>query len=323
MRSMLKTILFYETIPSKLDEWLNNSDGSKNSRWREVSNYKPIAYFTPSELTQMGDDVQIVPQAHHDKAFDRYLPVTKELMWFLGWYLAEGSLSKHQISLSLGKKDEAFLPELTQAVEQVFGETPRCHYDRDSEAIKFYFHSVAGARLMKAWGLGKKADQKSVPDIVFSLSADLQYSFLEGYFLGDGTTIGTNISFVTNSHLLKEGLLYLLGQLGLIATHTEHQAKSNDLITTKHNYYSVTVCGKQQLEECEAIWQRHRNSQKVRDYLAKPTRQQLDFVAISDDLMGLKVISHEEIDLVGDYVYDFSVENDENFIAGTGGYCLA
>ncbi|WPF88352.1 DNA gyrase subunit B [Cyanobacterium aponinum AL20118] len=311
--------IVYETLPSKLEEWLNNSDDSKNAHWREISNYKPISYFTPSELAQMGDDVKIVPQAHQDKAFNRYLPITKELMWFLGWYLAEGSLSKHQISLNLGKKDEGFIPELTQAVEIVFGETPRCYYDKDSEGIKFYFHSVAGARLLKAWGLGKKAHEKCLPDIVFSLSEDLQYSFLEGYFLGDGTTVGKNLTFVTNSHSLKEGLLYLLGQLGLIASHSEHQPQSNDTITTQHAYYSVTICGKTQLEQCEAIWQRHNNSQQVRDYLAKPICRELDFVPISDDLMGLKVLSNDEIELVGDFVYDFSVENDENFICGTGG----
>jgi DNA gyrase subunit B len=37
--------------------------------------------------------------------------------------------------------------------------------------------------------------------------------------------------------------------------------------------------------------------------------------------MGLEVISATEIELVGDYVYDFSVEGDENFICGTGGLC--
>ncbi len=40
---------------------------------------------------------------------------------------------------------------------------------------------------------------------------------------------------------------------------------------------------------------------------------------ISDDLIGLKVISAQEVEPVGDYVYDFSVQDDENFICGVGG----
>ncbi len=47
----------------------------------------------------------------------------------------------------------------------------------------------------------------------------------------------------------------------------------------------------------------------------------MDYLPISEDLMGLKVIKAEEIELVGEYVYDFSVDGDENFVCGTGGLC--
>ncbi|WP_446354214.1 LAGLIDADG family homing endonuclease [Coleofasciculus sp. G2-EDA-02] len=311
----------YETLPSKLDECLAQDDTSKNARWREVSNYKPFDYFTPSELAQLGDEVQLVPQAHSNKAFNRYLPITPELMWFLGWYVAEGSLSQHQVSLNLGKKDEPFIPELITAIESVFGETPRCYHDPDSEGIKLYFNSVAAARLLQAWGLAKCAHEKPLPDIVFSLSEDLQFAFLEGYFLGDGTTGGKHLSFTTNSGTLKDGLLYLLGQLGLIASTTKHQPSTaaDASIQTRHAYYTITIGGKAQLEQCHPIWQRHPLAHKLATHLAKPTRKAQDYLPISDDLMGLKVVASHEIELVGDYVYDFSVEGDENFICGTGG----
>ena len=313
--------IIYETLPSKIDELLAQDDNSKNARWREVSNYKAFEYFTPSELAQLGDDLQLVPQAHTDKAFNRYLPINRELMWFLGWYVAEGSLSKHQVSLNLGKKDEKFIPELISSIETVFGETPRRYDDPDSEGIKLYFHSVAAARLLRAWGLAKLANEKQLPDIVFSLSKELQLAFLEGYFLGDGTTSGKNISFTTNSKTLKESLLYLFGQLGLIASTTEHQPSNatDASIKTRHTFYTITICSKQQLEECHQIWQRHANADKLTEHIANPTRKTQYYVPISDDLMGLKVISNEEIELVGDYVYDFSVEGDENFVCGIGG----
>nr|WP_239121463.1 ATP-binding protein [Spirulina major] len=313
--------IVYETLPSKVDEFIANDDSSKNARWREVSAYKPMDYFTPSELIELGEEVKIVPQAHIDKAFDRYLPITKELMWFLGWYVAEGTLSQHQVSLNIGKKDEEFIEELKNAIASVFGEIPRCYHDPDSDGIKLYFHSVAAARLLKAWGVAKVAHKKKLPDLVFSVSEELQLIFLEGYFLGDGTTAGANLSFTTNSNQLKDGLLYLCGQLGIIATHTKHQPSTPEdaEIQTRHPYYSIAICGKEQLEECWPIWQRHNNCDRVEEYLAKPTRKPLDFISISDDLMGLKVITNEEIDPVGQYVYDFSVEDDENFVCGVGG----
>jgi DNA gyrase subunit B len=313
----------YEVLPSKIDDLLAQDDTSKNARWREVSSYKPFDYFTASEIAQLGEDVQIVPQAHGNKAFSRYLPIDRELMWFLGWYVAEGTLSQHQVSLNLGKKDERFIPEMIAAIESVFNETPRQYNDPDSDGIKLYFHSVAAARLIRAWGLGKQAHLKQLPDILFSLSEELQMAFLEGYFLGDGTTGGSHLSLTTNSPKLKDGLLYLLGQLGIIASPTRHEPSNavDAEIQTRHPYYSIAICSKNQLELCRQIWQRHANADRVEAHLALPNRKSSDYVPISDDLMGLKVISAEEIDLVGDYVYDFSVEDDENFVCGTGGLC--
>ncbi|NET02634.1 MAG: DNA gyrase subunit B [Sphaerospermopsis sp. SIO1G1] len=315
--------IVYEQLPAKIDALLNQDDSSKNAKWREVSNYKPLDEFTSLEIACLGEDVQLVPQAHSNKAFSRYLPITRELMWFLGWYVAEGTLSQHQVSLNLGKKDERFIPELTAVIKSVFGETPRIYPDPDSDGIKLYFHSVAAARLIQAYGLAKPAHQKKLPDLVFSLPEDLQMAFVESYFLGDGTTAGLHLSFTTNSVELKEGLLYLLGQMGIIAAHSQHQpaTKSNAAIQTRHPYYSIRICGKEQISRCRQIWQRHGNAHKLEALLASPTHKAQDFVHISDDLMGLRVILAEEIEPVGDYVYDFSVEDDENFVCGTGGLC--
>src|SRR6266508_503057 len=313
--------LEYEVAPSKIDELLEQDDSSKNARWREVSQYKPLADFAPGEIGQLGANVEIVPQAYHDKAFGRYLPITRELMWFLGWYVAEGTLSQHQVSLNIGRKDEAFVAELMDAIEKTFGEQARCYHDPESEGVKLYFHSVPAARLLRAWKLGGRAHEKRLLDIVFGLPEELQIAFLEGYFLGDGTTAGQNISFTTSSAELKDGLLYLLGQLGVVASVTQMppQTDSDAPIQTRHDYFMITICGKEQIEHCRAIWRRHANASKLEAHLARPTRKRQDCASISHDLIGLEVVSAEEVAPVGEFVYDFSVEGDENFICGVGG----
>jgi DNA gyrase/topoisomerase IV subunit B/transcriptional regulator with XRE-family HTH domain len=315
--------LDYTLIPSKIDERLNQDDSRRNSRWRQVSNYKKFDDFTPDELAQLSAEVQIVPQAHTDKAFDRHLPITHDLMWFLGWYVAEGTLSQHQVSLNLGEKDNCFIAALTEAIENVFDETPRCYEDPDSLGKKLYFHSVAAARLIQAWGIDGRAHEKKLPNLLFSLPEDLQLVFLEGYFLGDGTTVGQNISFTTNSANLKDGLLYLLGQLGIVAscTHLQPSTREDAPIQTRHSYYNITISGKGQLRTLRSVWQEHANAPALEEHLERPRTQALHFTHISDDLIGLKVKSAEEIDPVGEYVYDFSVQDDENFICGTGGIC--
>lgn len=315
--------IVYQTLPSKMDRYFTDEEDSDHKGWREISDYKRFADFTPSELLTLGDEVKIVPRAHFDQGFDRILPVTQELLWFLGWYVAEGTLSKHQVSLNLGDKDEPLINELTQTIETVFGETPRCYYDPDSKGIKLYFHSVMAARLIRAWNLGKLAHHKQLPDLVFSVSEPLQLAFLEGYFLGDGTIAEGHISFTTNGKLLKDGLLYLLGQLGLIATTTEHQPNLPESvpIQTRYPYYTISLCQKQQLANCKQIWQRHPNAKKLEDHLEKPRQQKPDYFPISEDLMGLRVVDQQAVELTGNYVYDFSVEGDENFICGVGGLC--
>jgi DNA gyrase subunit B len=313
--------VIYETLPSKIDRLLEQDDISKNARWREVSAYKPISFFTPNELNQLGEEIKIVPQAHIEKAFNRYLPINQKLMYFLGWYVAEGTLSQHQVSLNLGKKDEPFIPELIAAIEKVFGETPRLYYDIRYESIKLYFHSVAAARLIKAWGLDGWAHEKQLPNIVLSLSEELQYAFLEGYFLGDGSARKKDIVFTTTSPTLKDGILYLLGQLGIIASH--HQSSSvnrpESPVQTHNPAYYIRVSSKEQLEKCKSIWERHPKANRTKDHLANPKRLPRQYASIGEDLIGLPVISNQEIALVGDYVYDFSVQDDENFVCGIGG----
>ena len=315
--------LAYDRVPAKIDALLAQGDESGNARWREVSPYKRLADLTPAEAASLGDDVQLVPRAHADKAFGRYLPVTRDLLWFLGWYLAEGTLSAHQVSLNLGRKDDPFIEELQAAIEATFGEVARCYHDPASEGVKLYFHSVAAARLLRAWGLAGRAHQKRLPEILFSLPAELQMAFLEGYFLGDGTTNGQNISFTTNSPRLKDGLLYLFAQLGLLATTTRMapQTGPDAPIRTRHDYFTLSLCGKEQLAPCRDIWGRHANAARLDAHLARPTRKAQSFAPIGDDLMGLEVLSVEEVAPVGEFVYDFSVEGDENFVAGAGGLC--
>ncbi len=311
--------LEYEAAPSQIDELLAPEDLRQHARWPEVRLGKPLADFTPEELAALGSEVELVPQAHNDKAFARYLPVTRQLLWFLGWFVAEGSLSAHQVELGLGHKDERFLAELRVAIESSFGETAHCSYDRGD--LKLTFHSVAAARLIRAWRLDGEAHEKRLPDLIFSLPAELQLAFLEGYFLSKGTTLGHHLSFTIHSAELKEGLLYLLGQLGVLATvhHHEPSLAEDALLQTRYPYYTITICGREQIEQVRHIWQRHANAPKLEADLAKPHRQRQAYTPISDDLIGLEVISTEKVAPLGEYVYDFSVQDDENFVCGTGG----
>jgi DNA gyrase subunit B len=53
--------------------------------------------------------------------------------------------------------------------------------------------------------------------------------------------------------------------------------------------------------------------------VATPAKRR--FEALDGDLMALPVVAIEEVAPSNGYVYDFSVETDENFVAGMGGIC--
>jgi DNA gyrase subunit B len=311
----------HQLIPSKIEEEFDRDTSSKNAKWRVISDYQPMDGLTEEDLLGIGHDVQIVPRAHENKVFDRYLGITPELMWFLGWYVAEGSLSKHQVSLNLGRKDEPFLEELNQVIWEVFGEKPRAYYDPDSLGIKLYFHSVMAARLVRAWGLGGKAHEKRLPDLVLNLPEDLQFAFLEGYFLGDGTIGKTNWSVTTNSAMLKDGLLYLFGQLGVFAS-LGHGLASTDPslpIQTERPFFVLSLGRKDQLRRTLQVWRRHPLATQLLAHMNRPKEKAEGWTDAGRDLVGLEVRQVEKIDPTGEYVYDFSVEGDENFICGVGG----
>ncbi|MGI8641503.1 MAG: LAGLIDADG family homing endonuclease, partial [Pyrinomonadaceae bacterium] len=311
----------FQFAPSKIDEFSAFSRESKNAKWRETSDYKLFADFTAEEIAELGDDIKLVPRAHADKAFSRYLPLTKELAWFLGWFVAEGTLSKHQVSLNIGEKDAPFMTELSAAIEKTFGETPRIYHTKNSKGIKFYFHSVLAARLLRALGVAGKAHKKRLPNFVFNVTEEMQLAFLEGYFLGDGAVTKNRFILSTVSVNLKDELLYLLGQFGIIAS--PYINPDNPLtakVQTRNTAYNISISSKEQLEKCRKIWQRHPKSEGLKAYLSKPSPFSNQYYqVISDDLIGLKVISNEQVENISEYVYDFSVQDDENFVCGVGG----
>lgn len=314
----------YRQLPARISKYLSKNDKNKNASWREVSCIKPIDELTNRELAKLGENVKLVPRSHPDKAFDRYLPITKDLMWFVGWYVAQGVQSNHHIKLYMGRRGEKFIEPLTKTIEKLFGETPRCHSDEArGKYSELCFSSVPAARLMRAWELNKRSHEKKIPDLVFSLSEKLQLAFLEGYFLGDGTIDRDSLIITTASQTLKDGLLYLLGQLGVVAGTGYHQPSPTSRARTKGRrpHYTVRIAGKDQLEHFRSIWRRHHNAANIEAHLSRPRRQPQEYLPIGQDLMGLKVVSVREIEPVGEYVYDFSVEDDENFVCGTGGLC--
>jgi len=82
------------------------------------------------------------------------------------------------------------------------------------------------------------------------------------------------------------------------------------------------VSAAEDLRLLEAAWADHPAAAGIREHVdhvgATINRR---FEDIAGDLMALPVLAIEEVAPSNGYVYDFSVETDENFVAGVGGIC--
>jgi DNA gyrase subunit B len=250
---------------------------------------------------------------------DRFLTVTSELMWFLGWYAAKGSLDTdtHRVSLHVGREDARFVSEIVAAIEHTFGETPAVSDADDGIAIAF--DSALAERLLIAVGMSANAGEKRLPDVVFGVAQTLQERFLEAYFLAAGTATGGQMTLCGASEDIRDGLLYLLGQMGIVAS--LHTLPVDESASLQDARFVIAIVGGHQLEGCSAIWQRHARADALVAHIAASGQEELPYALVGEDLMALEVLTAEEIAPVGEYVYDFSVEEDENFVCGVGGLC--
>jgi len=311
--------------PSRLERWTDESDGSHNARWRRAGHSCRMDELTVDDLVLLDGEVEVVPQAHRDRAFGRHLPITEELCYFLGWYAAEGTTARRsQVALALGEEDARYIPSIISAIQSVFGENPRLHIDRrHARSWKLYFHSPLAARLVVALGLGGHAHEKRVPNLMFNVSTKCQTAFLEGLYLGDGSKgcQEGRVVFSTVASALATGILYLLGQLGITASRFAAAVPPTNNLASAQTVYTVQASGKDQLLELENVWRRAPNADRMRKYATSGRRGWSRWVPISDDLMALPVRSNVARPFNGD-VYDLSVADDENFVCGHGGGVL-
>ncbi|MFN7016153.1 MAG: LAGLIDADG family homing endonuclease [Fimbriimonadales bacterium] len=301
----------------------DNQDNVKDSiRLREL---------TPKELDLLeGEEVLLTPEHHADQPIPRHMPVNEDLLTLLGVFLAEGSVSERQgVRIAIRRNNQRLVEELTERFRRVFGTTP-VYYGSDTLGELKVVHRVVAQVFAHLFGFeGKQAPSKRIPDLVFNVPPVLQQAFLRGYFLGNGTISNYRIAFSTSSRILAEQLSYLLLSLGACPSVSVRRpsGKVGTLrgkpIATRHPHYTLSVGGRNTLKSLELIWRDHPSAAKLQQYIDRSPQSRYNqrYAPIDGDLVALPVVSVRQVEPTQPYVYDFSVEEDENFICGLGGIC--
>jgi DNA gyrase subunit B len=322
--------------PNRLDEtWEQQYAGAPRNRVRP---YVRLSDLTPEDLDAFGErtDLKLTPEHYGELGIPRFLEVSEELMTLLGFYLAEGSCSaRGGIRLAIGDANRPFMAEMAAALTSVFGLAPQFYEGKsaggppDRAGELKLVHRVAALVWEHVFGFGHvTATTKRIPDLVFNVSEPLRTAFLRGYLHGDGTVSGRRIAFSTSSREAASGLLYLLSSFGVVASMSRREPDGvareirGQPCETRHPHWIVTVSAREDLERLRAIWGDHAGAAGIEAKLdSSAPSVNRRFEAIDGDLVALPIESITAVAATNGYVYDFSVEGDENFIAGMGGIC--
>jgi len=278
------------------------------------------------------EDLELTPEHYAGHGIPRFLPVNEDLACLLGFYLAEGSASdRNGIRLAIGSGNQPFAAEFQERLERLFDLTAKFLPGRAGLAELKLVNRAASVAWQEVFGLrGADSLTKRIPDLVLNLPKPLRLAFLRGFLLGDGTVGPERVGFSTSSYDLASGLMYLLSSLGAVPTLSEiapdgvvRQIRGRPCVT-RHRHWNISVCAAEDLRAIEPAWRDHARAASLRQRLdsdSGATGINRRFELIDGDLMALPIVAIEPVDASNSYVYDFSVETDENFVAGMGGLC--
>ena len=263
----------------------------------------PLAVVKRLGLT-VPADAQIVPHRSSDHALTNRLPVSDDLLWLMGFYLAEGSEHSgdgaHFISFA---SDQHYLERAKGILEREFGARVGYAEPTPTRAPSIYVHSKVLHRLFR--DVLRLRDRR-IPLWVMQLPLVRVKHFLDGFRCGDGThsgkKVGNELCFDTTSEQLAIDLTYLLLRFGVVASfgryETTFRARYGD---RRFPFFRLTVCA---VENFDVLtWDRGVN-------------QTLNAARIGDLVWA--AVREVKPCLLTPRVYDFSVPGSENFVAGNG-----
>jgi UDPglucose 6-dehydrogenase len=174
----------------------------------------------------------------------------------VGLYIAEGGENSSKLTWSFHPEREDHLVDEVVAYWSRHGLSPRAYRTPTSTKV------VIASRLAAGWwtdvlGLGRNSYGQRLPDLIWDRPARDKWALLSGLFEGDGSWSLQNggpsvvIEFGTISDELADGVLRLLGELGVVASRRiGRTAKS-----TKDTHW-IRISGAEQVERAIELFPR-------------------------------------------------------------------
>lgn len=276
----------------------------------EAMNRIPLGIWQHLGIARSAKDKIAI--AYSNKQVNNYIEDINSLLWFLGFYLAEGCLiyrdkpADYQLLFSSNVK---YLEKLIQVAEDLFGCQSEIQFDKTGKkAPAVHIRSrIIVDLVVNAFGFGKNlSTEKDIPDWIVQLPKEQLVHFLQGFWEGDenhdAKTTGSQLIFNSSSQNIIEKLTLILAKFGIIGSVTEFYTTVRQGDERQYKSYRITVEGLDNYSILELGNAKQTLQAKTTEHIA---------------WAKVKKIEAFEID---DYVYDFSVPEYENFVGGT--YCI-
>jgi UDP-glucuronate decarboxylase len=306
-------ISYLEKFGDRIRQYLATKGVAPRQFYRTIQRYE-AGNKLPWDLWQylnlpLSEKDKIVP-AYSAKAINNRIDNIPALLWFLGFYLAEGRLvNNNKDRQLLFSSNVKYLEKLVKITEKLFD--CKCSIRHDKEGKRSPSLNIRSKIIVdlvvNSFGFGNNLNpNKDIPNWILQLPKEQLVHFLQGFWEGDGNhdakTTGSMLILNSSSQKIIEKLVLILAKFSIVGSISEFYTTAKKGDSKQYKSYRITVQGLDNYLPLNLV----------------NTQQKLQ-VKTTADIAWARIKEIEEFE-IDDYVYDFSVPDYENFIGGT--YCL-
>ena len=175
---------------------------------------KRIGYYTNHIEPKLKDIEQSI--VTNSKLITQPEYMNPKLAFLIGAYYANGSTHKKGIRFNMNASKIDDYNKIAQYLEEVFGITPTFSTSSFGACLGVYASSHNLLRWMDANNIIKeKARNLSIPKVIRKSSVESIKSFLDGYFMCDGSSSGHNVYIDTSSEQMAIDLAVIMQAIGI------------------------------------------------------------------------------------------------------------
>lgn len=246
------------------------------------------------------------------KTIERKVKITPNFFRLIGYYLAEGSISKGSyLNFSFGAHEKELIKDVKGLIKESFGLDKFHEFKhKKNNGINLVFSSVELCRIFKEFGTS--CYTKKVPDWVFFEIPEKQKELVKGVWLGDGnyykkrTKSGFKELFRINttSEQLARQLREIGFRIGIPSFLNARDRKKEG----RRTMYTVGISGEYMKQFGELV------EIKIDKKINNKKRASMFYIDDEFVYAPIKKITEREVEDLP--VYDISVKNAHTFVVG-------